>query len=100
MADARGSTARLCGSVEKVLESLFAFLSSCAANGGRGWLPFVRHAKTAKTENLLKTVAAPAAFPRRLQISLGVRMQSRMRSDHGNQSSMLFVVFDNGFAFF
>ena len=27
-----------------------------------------------KTENLLKTVAAPAAFPRRLQISLGVRL--------------------------
>ena len=30
-----------------------------------------------KTEDLLKTVAAPAAFPRRLQISLGVSLRDK-----------------------
>ena len=54
-----------------------AFVNCSRTENGRTWTLRSGEKQTGdlrKTENLLKTVAAPAAFPRRLQISLGVRL--------------------------
>ena len=42
-ADARSSTARFCGFVKTVLESVFAFPFSCTACSSRDWLSSVWH---------------------------------------------------------